>query len=106
MEPLAGLARVSLAQGDLARALAYIEQILSYLDGSTLYGTAEPLRIYLTCYQVLDAVGDPRARAILTTAYQLLQEQTAKISDRDLRDSFLKNVPAHREILSEVAKGQ
>jgi adenylate cyclase len=106
MEPLAGLARVSLAQADLTQAQAYVEQILSYLDGNTLYGTAEPLRVYLTCYQVLDAVGDPRARTILTTAYQLLQEQAAEIGDEDLRDSFLKNVPAHREILSEFAKGQ
>jgi predicted ATPase len=105
MEPLAGLGRVSLAQADLAQALAYVEQILSYLDANTLYGTEEPLRIYLTCYQVLNAVGDPRARSILTTAYQLLQEQAAEIGDGELRDSFLENVPAHREIVSEFAKG-
>jgi hypothetical protein len=42
----------------------------------------------------------------LTTAYQLLQEQAAEISDVDLRDSTLKNVPAHREIVREFEASQ
>ena len=104
MESLAGLARVSLAQGNMAQA--QVEEILSHLETKTLDGTEEPFRVYLTCYRVLRVNQDPRAEAILNTAHHLLQEQAAKISDEELRRSFLENVPAHREIVSEVAKGE
>jgi tetratricopeptide (TPR) repeat protein len=57
--PLAGLARVCLAQGDLHQAQAYVEEILSYLKTGTLHGPTEPFRVYLTCYRVLRAQGDP-----------------------------------------------
>jgi tetratricopeptide (TPR) repeat protein len=49
-EPLAGLARVTLAQGDITEALAHVEAILAYLaGGGTLDGTDEPPRVSLTC---------------------------------------------------------
>jgi serine/threonine protein kinase len=51
--------------------------------------------------KVLQAARDPRAGEFLTTAHTLLQEQAAKITDDDLRRSFLENVPAHREIGNE-----
>jgi PAS domain S-box-containing protein len=102
MESLAGLARVSLAQEDLPQAQAQVKEILSYLETDTLEGTDEPFRIYLTCYYVLRANKDPRAQDILETTRRLLQEQVARISDEELRRSFLENVPAHREILSDL----
>jgi hypothetical protein len=92
---------VSLAQGDLTRAQTQVEEILSYLETNTLAGTEEPFRIYLTCYRVLQANRDSRAKVILDTALRLLQEQAAKISDEDMRRSFLENVAAHREIVKE-----
>ena len=63
--------------------------------------TLEPLRVYLTCYQVLQANGDPRAQDVLNTAYTLLQERAANIEDLALRRSYLENVPYHREIVAE-----
>ena len=103
IESQAGLGRVSLAQGDLQSALAEVEEILRYLEleDSTLYGTGEPLKIFLTCYQVLEANQDPRAEAILRSAYDLLDDRAAKISDEGLRRSFLENVVTHREIICE-----
>ncbi len=99
-EPLAGLARLALASGDIANARAHVGAILSYLDGGgSLTGTDEPLRVYLTCYLVLLAAGDPAAARILETAYSLLQDRAVKISDLDMRRTFLENVPYHREIL-------
>jgi len=106
MESLAGLACVFLAQNDLARAQAHIEQVLSHLESDTLDGTEEPFRVYLTCYRVLRASQDPRAQAILSTAHSLLLERARKIADEEVRRSFLENVAAHREILSEYAKGE
>jgi predicted ATPase len=99
-EPLAGLARVSLAQGNLVQAQAHVEGILSYLESNTLEGTDEPFRVYLTCHQVLQANQDPRAQNILDTAYALLQEQAAQFPDEETRRVYLENVPAHREIVA------
>jgi len=109
MEPVAGLARVCLAEGNLAQAQAHMEEILSYLADRThrtlgsVWELGEPLRVYLTCYRVLLANGDPRAGDVLNTAYRFLQELAAKISDEEERRSFLENVAAHREIASEYA---
>ena len=105
MESLAGLARVSLAQGDLSQAQVHVEEILSYLETNTLEGAIEPFRVYLTCYRVLKANQHPRAQEILTTAYDLLHEHAGNTTDEEMRRSFLENVPAHRELVREWAKG-
>jgi tetratricopeptide (TPR) repeat protein len=115
IESLAGAARVSLAQGNLTQAQAQVEEILAHLEtnirstthdtaasGHGLHGAVEPFRVYLTCYRVLRAGQDLRAQEILNTAHRLLQEQAARISDEELRRSFLENVAAHREIVEEV----
>jgi tetratricopeptide (TPR) repeat protein len=99
-EPLAGLARVSMAQGDLPQAQAQIEEILKHLESNTLAGTEEPFLVYLTCCRVLQAGRDPRAEEVLVTAYRLLQERAARITDEKLRHSFLENVAAHRELIA------
>jgi tetratricopeptide (TPR) repeat protein len=112
MEPLAGLARISLAQGDLSQAQAQVEEILSHLQmdaplvgsGQGLIGAEEPFRVYLTCYRFLKASQDPRAEDVLRTAHRLLDERAARIGDEELRRSFLENVAAHREILSAVTQ--
>ena len=100
MESLAGLARVVLAQGDPMQAQAHVEEILSHLETGTLDGTTAPFQIYLTCYRVLKANHAPRAQEILATAYHLLQERSAKITDEEMGRLFLENVAAHREIVS------
>ena len=99
-EPLAALGRISLAQGNPVQAQAYVKEILSYLETHpALCGADEPFRVYLTCYRVLRANEDPRARDLLDNAYRLLQERANKIDDEELRRSFLESVPAHREIV-------
>lgn len=100
-EALAGLARVALAQGDPPRAQTQVEEILRYLEHGTMDGAEHPFQVYLTCYRVLRASQDPRAQGILATAYRLLQERATKITDEELRRSFLESVAAHREIVRE-----
>jgi len=100
-EPLAGLARTALAQGDRRQAQARVEEILSYLETRTLDGALEPLRVYLTCYRVLQANDDPRADRILEEAHLFLQQRAAKISDEEERRSYLENVVANRETVRE-----
>ena len=105
-EALAGLACVCLAQGDLPQAQTLVEEIYGYLQNHTLgnisFGEG-PLHVYLTCYRVLQASGDPRADGILEEAHSLLQERAAKISDEEERRSYLENVAANREIVEEWA---
>jgi hypothetical protein len=58
----------------------------------------EPLLVYLSCYQALRANNDARATSVLATAWQILQERAANITDAAVRDMFLKNVPHHRAL--------
>ena len=69
-----------------------------------LDGAEHPLRVILTCYRVLRVCGDARATTILTDTHALLQERAAKISDENMRRSYLENVPEHRELVAEFAK--
>jgi tetratricopeptide (TPR) repeat protein len=96
--PLRTLAHISLAQAELSQAQAQVEEILEHLLDKTLDALDESLQIYLTCYRVLQATQDPRARDVLAAAHALLQERAAKIGDEDLRRSFLENVAEHCDI--------
>jgi tetratricopeptide (TPR) repeat protein len=99
MQALAGLAGVSHLQGDLSQAQAQVEEILSYLETNTLDDPDELFQVYLTCYHVLHANEDPRAREVLADAHRQLQELAARIPDAETRRSFLENVPVNREIV-------
>ena len=104
---LAGLAEATLALGEPVQAQAHIAEILAYLEQhGALRGTWDPFRIYLACYHVLRANGDPRAGAILATGHRLLQEQASRIPDEAMRRSFLENVAENRELAAEFAAAQ
>jgi hypothetical protein len=97
LEPLAGLARLALAQGNPSAAKAYIDEIVPHLGYQTYAGIVELIRIYLTCYQGLTAVQDERATPLLTMGYTILQERAAKIEEASLRASYLQ-IAAHVEL--------
>jgi hypothetical protein len=88
------------AQAQIAEILAYLEQ-----HGAPR-GTWDPFRVYLACYHVLRASGDPRAASILAAGHRLLQEQAGRIPDEALRRSFLENVAENRELAAEFAAAQ
>ncbi len=100
-EPAAGLARISLLEGDLAGARQQVDAILSQLDqDGTLEGTDQPLRVYLGSYLVLSRVQDARANGILNTAHDMLKTRSNGIADPSARQAFLENIPYNREIES------
>lgn len=101
-EILVGLSRVALARGHLEQAQVFVAELLPHLTPEHLYGTREPLRVYFTCYQVLQAAQDPRAGEVLAAAHNLLQIRAAKIEEERLRDLYLSNIPAHREIMRKI----
>jgi predicted ATPase/class 3 adenylate cyclase len=95
-----GLAEVALAQGDVQGAQVNADAILDYLEGDIRIGQyLRPTKCYLVCLKVLQAADDPRARGVLERGYAELQERAAKITDEDLRHSFLENVPWRRELV-------
>ena len=106
IESLSGVLRVYMQKNCLAKAAPHLEEILSFFTQDNLEGTDEPLRVYLTCFQVLSSSKDPRSTKFLTTAHTLLQEQATKISEEVLRHSFLEKVSAHREISIAFAEGK
>jgi tetratricopeptide (TPR) repeat protein len=93
------LAEVALHEGNVKEAINQIEHTLEFLKDHLPNGTDEPMRIYLTCYQVLQANDDPRADDILTQAHTLLMERADKIIDDAMCISYLKNVAANREVI-------
>jgi DNA-binding SARP family transcriptional activator/predicted ATPase len=97
MEPLAGLARVALAQDDLAQAEALVAKI-PLVDANAMHGIGEVFWVYQTCHCVFAAAQDPRAQDVLVTACALLQERAAKIPGEETRHSFLENVVTHRQL--------
>jgi tetratricopeptide (TPR) repeat protein len=105
-EALAGLVRLALARRDLRQAFAFTDEILEHLKMGSLGGTKDPMLVYLSCYQALQAVHDARAPRILAEAYHQVQEQAARITDDRLRRRYLDNVDAHREIVAAHAAWQ
>ncbi|MBN1890564.1 MAG: AAA family ATPase [Thermoflexales bacterium] len=107
MDDLAGLARVALAQGNIAQALTHVDEILAWLTGNSPDGIEFPVWVYLTCHRVLRAAAgdDPsaleRAHKALDAGYKLLQERAGRIQDEALRRQFLENVPWNRELVAE-----
>ncbi len=93
------IAAVALAQGQFAAALAEVEQLLARFEQAQFNPFQSPQRILLTCYHVLVANHDPRAPAIFQRAWTLLQHQAAQISDPQLRQSYLQNVPANYALI-------
>lgn len=99
MEPLAGLVEAYLREEDVDSAFIEAEKILDYLqNGGTLDGAEEPLRVYHTCYVLLEKKQDKRATQILKTAGELLESQVEKFSDAETRRRFVENIPWRRAI--------
>lgn len=105
-ESRAGLARLALFQGDLPAAIKQVEEILHIQKGGDISGVNEPFRVYLTCYQVLNATRDSRAAGILRKTHELLMTHKVNIQDARLEDLFLENIAAHREIIAAYTQYQ
>ncbi len=96
---LAGLAAVCLLRGQPDRAVEHVEAIMDHLRTRTLDGSHYRSEVYLMCYQVLTALGDPRAARLLEGAYRELEQRCDKITDDGMRLSFRQCVPANRAII-------
>lgn len=106
-EPAAGLARTCWLQGEHEEAETHVGAVLGQLEqDGTLEGTDQPLRVYLNCYLVLEAMKDPRAAGILNRAHDMLRTRANGIADPAVRKVFLEDITYNREILALWEKGR
>jgi tetratricopeptide (TPR) repeat protein len=68
LEPLAGLARLALASGDLTTAQTRASELATVLEVEMIAWADELPQLFLSCYQVLSAAGDARAAQVLEVA--------------------------------------
>jgi len=92
----AGLARCYLANGDFEEALQTADSLWDYLQVNGGVGLEFPIKAYLTCGTVYDALGKfEKSKAAVDAGYRELLARAEKISDADWCGSFLENVPEH-----------
>jgi predicted ATPase/class 3 adenylate cyclase len=104
-DDLAILALAHLRSGAIDSALNYAQQALAVLDECEGEGPEFPQRNYFLCSQVFAAVGDAAtAQRALQAAYRLIITRAEKITDPELRRSFLERVAINRQIVAEMQK--
>ncbi len=102
LQAYAGLAELAMRQNDSERARASCDAIFEFLRQNTQRaGDPSALAALLTCYHAQRAVNDPAAFATLERAYRDLQARADKISNAEMKRSFLGNVPANAQIVEE-----
>ncbi|MEI7770384.1 MAG: hypothetical protein WCI67_10370, partial [Chloroflexales bacterium] len=104
-EPLAGLAELALARGDLPTALAHSETILATYALTNLAGVEEPSRILLACHRSLALAGDARAAPLLSRAARQLRERADRLASPEERATFCTAVAANRALLALADAG-
>jgi predicted ATPase/class 3 adenylate cyclase len=101
-ESQAGLAQVALAKGEIERAYEYVCHSRAYIKEHGVDGMEFPIQVYLTCFEVLQAIGEePEAEATMHEAHQLLMKRADAISDPVMRESLLTNVAVNWRVLEE-----
>jgi hypothetical protein len=84
-----------------------LQGTLDHVEGSGSLDDAESEpHVSLSCFQVLDRAGDPRAAGWLARAHEALQAKANAIPQGALRQGYLQNIPHHREILASWAAWQ
>lgn len=98
MEPIAGLARLALAQGDLQTSQAYADQLWQYLNQHGMSSLV--LEAHLACADVFQAAGNQEdAIGVIESSYRELIDRAYRISNPEWRKAFLENVPENKQML-------
>jgi predicted ATPase/class 3 adenylate cyclase len=106
IQAAAGLARMALAQGDSARAMAYADEIVAFLARHGGYDGTGRFAPGLAAIQVLQGASDARASSMLAAAHSALQAKAASIGDAILRERFLTRIAEHRDIVAAWSADQ
>jgi tetratricopeptide (TPR) repeat protein len=101
VDNLAGLAALAARQGQHDEALVQAHQVLDWMATHGVTGMSYPVRAYALAADALEAAGEQaQAASALDAARALVQERAAKISDPDVRASFLEKVALHARLIT------
>jgi DNA-binding SARP family transcriptional activator/predicted ATPase len=101
---LAGQAEALRVQGQVANALALVNEMYAELETLSLLQSPEIGRATVFSYRVLRAGDDARAARLLERGVAALQAQAAALPDAQ-RAAFLHGVPVHHELLAAFEQG-
>lgn len=107
IDALAGLSQIALRQGDTAQAIAYVDEIMTWLTENRAAGVEFPIQVFWRCYLVTQKAeqegkrGTASSSEILQKGYQLLCQTASQIRDSQMRQTFLKSVLFNRSLLCE-----
>ncbi|MCB0204407.1 MAG: tetratricopeptide repeat protein [Anaerolineae bacterium] len=105
VDDLAGLARIALAGGRLDEARGHALAALDWLTRHGSGGVEFPAQAYLTAYETLSTTGNQEAAFdALRRGHAYLVERASRISNSQLRISFLESNPHHRALLAAWAE--
>jgi hypothetical protein len=97
----AGLARTALIEGDLDTACQQAVEIENTLHESGPLGMEFPMRAYLTCARVWQAINEnDRVVRIVDEGYTELAARAEKINPPEWRQSFMEKIPEHIELVA------
>lgn len=95
----AGLARCTLAMGQLDEAQKLATELWAYLQAHGAAGMSYPGWAYETCADVFAALGDEEtSRAVCDAGHRDLMRLADKIHNPEWRQAFLQNVPGNRAL--------
>ena len=104
IDNLAGLARLEMMRDQVSEALEYVEEILAWIATHGVNGIEDPLQVYVTAADILNAAGrEGETAEALAAAHALMQDRAARISDEADRSAFLERVPIHRQLRERMA---
>ena len=95
-EIMGAQAQLSLALGANERALACVAELVGGDPSLSIEQAMDPSSLYMACYAVLNAAGEPWAEQMLVRGRRLLAEQAGLIPDEELRRAFCENISHHR----------
>ena len=102
VDALAGLARVASAQGHHKQAVAFADEVLTWLKESGIEGVGDPLLAYQGAYRALLAAGQvERGQEALRAAYDLLMSRAEGLAEDELRRAYLYDIEPNRGIMTD-----
>jgi len=99
----AGIVRCFLNEGANKEAAKLTVEIWDFIRPTQGKGLEMPILAYLTCSKAFKRIADLQtSRQVLKSGYQVLMQRATQISDQGWRNSFLENVPEHKELIRHI----
>ena len=98
VEARAGLAEVVAAEGQDDEARKLVDEVLDHFRSNGADGIEEPVSSLLSCQKALGAADESTAAELIDLARSHVDETSARISDLEVRRSFVEEVEAHRRL--------